>query len=209
MKLISYKDSYGILSASHDKELMGQDVLNVRVLSATKLDVRIGDYIEYFGERFKLNELPIITKNANFELEYSFKFEGVLYDLLKVIFLDIDDTGFAFGTTFSLIGNVESFLKLIVRNLNRIFGDGTWQIGTFPSGTEMKALDFNNATCLAALQELCNIYEYEFYIQRIGGEKWQINISNDGTEMPITFKYGRGRGLFNIIRRNINNKSII
>lgn len=207
--LTAYNGVWGVVSGSHDKDLMGQDVVNIRLMSAKNLPFKIGDYIELFGEKFKLNALPMVKKVGLYQFDYNLQFEGVVYDLLKAAYLDMDDTGFAFGSAFSLMGDIKSFADLVINNMNRVTTPGTWTLGEYPTGTEHKSFEFQNATCLAALQEVCSVYEMEFYIRRTGAEHWVIDIMKNEKSLPFLFQYGRGKGLFSLERKPINNRSLI
>lgn len=209
LRLLSYKDSYGVTKAEQHIELMGQDVLSISFLSAVTVDFAIGDFIEAFGERYYLNALPQLTKHDDRNFEYELTFEGIQYQLIKAQFLDVDATGYSTGSNFSLMGNLEDFARLIITNLKRLYGASAWELGDITSGTDSRLLTFQSVTCLAALQSLCQEYEQEFYIERTDTNKYKLHIIVSDTVMNPVFRYGRSRGLYQLERQNIDNKNII
>jgi len=79
------------------------------------------------------------------------------YELLKTQFLDLDG-----NSDFSLVGNLETFIDLIITNMNREHPG--WAKGTCDqTNTNYKLLNFSKANCMQVLQSLCDEFEGEFY----------------------------------------------
>ena len=195
-------------SAEQVKEFLGQDVVNISLRSPVPIKFDVGDWLEVFGERYTINLLPQERKNNDRLFEYTLRFEGIQYDLIKVQVLDIDDSGFATGANFALMADLEDYVKLIVRNLNRVYGTGKWIVGDVQQNTEHKLQDFTNSNCLEALQRLCDEYETHFAIEMIGG-LFKLNVKTIDTLLPDTFRYGRLKGLYNLERTNVSDKNIV
>jgi len=195
-------------SAEQVKNFLGQDQVNIAVRSPEPLRFDIGDRITVFGEHYTINLLPKERKNNDREFEYNVTFEGVQYDLIKVQMLDIDDSGFSTGANFSLMADIEDYVKLVVRNLNRVYGAGKWLIGDVKQNTEHLLIDFTNNNCLEALQNLCDQYSTHFQIEVVGNS-YRLNVKNIDTVLPDTFEYGRHRGLYNLGRTNVSAKNIV
>jgi len=89
--------------------------------------------------------------------DYDITFESEYYELLKTQFLDLDG-----NSDFSLVGNLETFIDLIITNMNRI--SSGWTKGICDqTNTDYKLLTFSKANCMQVLQKLCDEFEGEFY----------------------------------------------
>lgn len=200
-----------VTQAIQSVSLLGEDVINITVVSATKLDFRVNDTITVYGREYFLTDLPNAKKNGERNFEYTLQFKGMQYRMMKTQLRDYDSTGVSVqGGSFSLMADLRMFVDLIVRNLCRMYGVGTWVVGECPDGTEYKNLTFDNENCLQALQNLCSAdnYDTEFDIQKTGNV-FTLNIKKIGTLLPYSFQYGRGRGLYDITRQSVDNKQII
>jgi hypothetical protein len=184
--------------AKYTHVLMDREVVIFSVQSATVIPVLIGDTVTVFAQTFYMNTLPRVTKKATNLYEYEFVFEALRYNLGKVAY---QLTGLS---EFYLMGNASSFIDLIVTNMNRVYGAGSYTKGSVPS-TEYRNLSFNNENCLAVLQTICSEYELEFYFSGT-----QINLSAKiGVATGLTFKYGMGKGLYEISRINVDSSNVI
>lgn len=140
-------------------QLLGQDIIKSSFNSHIFLDINIGDYIVYDGVIYYINSLPNIKKNSVNSYDYNITFESESYELLKTQFLDSDG-----NSDFYLVGNLETFLDLIVTNMNREHTG--WVKGTCDqTNTEYKLLSFSKNNCMQVLQKLCDEFEGEFYFE--------------------------------------------
>ncbi len=140
-------------------QLLGEDIIKSSFNSHIFLDINIGDYIVYGGLIYHINSLPNIKKNSSNSFDYEITFESESYELLKTQFLDIDG-----NSDFYLVGNLETFIDLIVTNMNREHTD--WVKGTCDqTNADYKLLNFSKANCMQALQKLCGEFEGEFYFE--------------------------------------------
>ncbi|WP_337043869.1 hypothetical protein [Emticicia sp. 17c] len=198
-----------ITSIEHKKVLLGEDVINMTVESATVRNFAIGNYIQLPGlSRYRLNQLPKVSRLGERKYQYELVFEGLQYDLLRVAYRNTDPSTFNTSADFTLTGNLEMFLNVLINNLNRIFGEDTWALGDFPTGTATKNLVFNNENCLAVLQRLCEEYQYQFVFQE-GAPQNKLHIRNVGVPHDFTFRYGQGKGLYQLARENVDSQNII
>lgn len=198
-----------ITQAEHKKVMLGEDVINMTVESATVRNFGIGDYIKVFGlPKYKINQLPKVTKISERKYQYELLFEGLQYDLLRVSFRNTDISSFNNSSDFSLIGDLEMFLNVLINNLNRVFGTDKWALGDFPADTQTKNLLFNSENCLAVLQRLCEEYKYQFVITE-SDTQCILNVREVGTALDYNFKYGQGKGLYQLVRENVDSKNIV
>jgi len=150
-------------------QILGADIIKSFFNSHIFLDIKIGDFIVYDGVIYYINSLPNIKKNSINSYDYDITFESESYELLKTQFLDSDG-----NSDFYLVGNLETFIDLIVTNMNREHTDwvkGTWDKTSegeeWVSAKECKLLKFKENNCLQVLQELCKEknFEGEFYLE--------------------------------------------
>lgn len=192
----------GITKAEQKVNLLGDDLTEITVESATPLDFALGDTIEVFGKTYTLNLLPTIKKTGKRKFSYELTFEGVQYELLDVQYLLPDNT-----TGDSYTGNLQQFLSVLIQNVIRVF-PGKWIIGDFPTNTEVKTLSYSGQNCLSVLQQLCQEYKQEFEIEQKNGVRI-LHIRKAGVNFPYTFHYGKTGGLYELTRKNINSKNVV
>lgn len=192
----------GITKAEQKVTLLGDDLTEITVESATPLDFTLGDTIDVFGKTYTLNLLPTIKKTGKRKFSYELTFEGVQYELLDAQFLLPEST-----TGDSYTGNLQEFLVVIIQNVVRVF-PGKWIIGDCPTDTEYKTLSYSGQNCLSVLQQLCQEYKQEFEIEQKNGVNI-LNIRKAGVNFPYTFRYGRTGGLYELTRKNINSKNVV
>lgn len=208
VRLNGMKDARGIESAEQIREKMGQDVVKIDYVSSKSIKFKIGDYIEVFGERYALLEPPIkYEKQSEKAFSYDLEFKGKIYQLGNTAVLNFDSLAFSTGGTFSLMGNLNDFAELIIRNLNRV-EPGVWELGEVETDiVEHQLLGFTDNNCLQILQDICNKYNTEFYIVRTGPATYRLDIKPKSNILPNIFKYGRARGLYNLTREFVSNKA--
>lgn len=204
-----FRDTTSILNirpTSSDKltkKLMGENTLFITITRATPFEFKVGDYLYFAAEKYTLNVLPKVKKDSSNRFVYDLLFEGIEYELRKVHLLFYTESmGFGGGADFSLMGNAETFVRVIVENLNRV--QSGWTIGSvIESG--FKNLTFSGNSCLEAISKLATEFETEYWI---GNDK-TVNLGKRGSIIPITFEYGKGKGLYSIERENVSSKDIV
>lgn len=208
--LASKKTATSIKSATQNVALLGDDTLNIVVVSPFKLDFLIGDTTFVYGNIYKLNRLPKVKKNGMYEFEYELEFEGAQYDMMRVTYdLTIDTTSnqLADVSGDSLTGNLRRFATVMVSNLNRVFKN-MWELGECPDTTEDKTLTFSESeNCLSVIQNLCKKFNTEFEVLYSG--KYTINFKKIGKSFPYKFEFGKNNGLYQLTRENVSTSNIV
>lgn len=208
--LASKKTATSIKSATQNVALLGDDTLNIIVVSPFKLDFFIGDTTFVYGNIYKLNRLPKVKKNGMYEFEYELEFEGAQYDMMRVTYdLTIDTTSnqLADVSGDSLTGNLRRFATVMVSNLNRVFKN-MWTLGECPDTTEDKTLTFSESeNCLSVIQNLCKEFNTEFEVLYSG--KYTINFKKIGKTFPYKFEFGKNNGLYQLTRENVSTSNIV
>lgn len=202
-----------IQSGQQKKKLLGENIVEMTIRSATPIEFIIGDKITVFGEDYTLNLLPEAKKVSERQYEYSVTFESAQYDLAKVVFLDEDKSGLSTSTNFTLRANLEEIAGIIINNLARVYGEGKWELAKTPDQTtDVRDFSFAEDNCLAVLQKTCQDYDMEFKIEQEGtGDNavYKLSITKIGNVIPYTLKYGHNRGLYSIKRKTIDSSNIV
>ncbi len=193
--------------AEQVQDLLGQDVVNMTVLTAEPLELLIGQRIAVFGKTYHLNQMPTAKKLSERKFEYDLTFEGPQYLLRRAVFFNTDGSGFNTTSDFPLTGNAEFFLDVLINNLVRVFGAGKWVKGEFPT-TPVKTISFQEMSCRDAIQTICKEFETEFDIVQ-GSGFHTLHIRKAGQILGHTYQYGRGLGLYNLKRQTVNPEDIV
>ena len=205
LHLFSKQRPSAISKATQKVALLSDDLVNLTVVSAEPLNFDFGDVITIFGKPYRLNQLPEPTKEGERKYTYEVTLEGTQYDLIDVIYKLPEG---CYGE--QLYGDLEAHLNALIWNLNRIY-PGKWILGTFPADTPYKNLNATGKNCLQVLQEYCEQYGVEFgiVINTAAAGTYTLNIVEKvGVTQPFTLQYGRGKGLYKLQRKNINNAGI-
>jgi len=196
-----------VKKAEQVQDLLGQDAVNITVESVEPLELVIGQRVTVFGKTYYLNQMPTAKIIGERRFEYDLTFEGPQYTLRRAAFFNEDISGFNTTTDFSITGNAELFLDVIINNLNRVFGSGNWIKGEFPT-TPAKTISFNEMNCLAAVQTICKDFETEFDIVQAGSTH-TLHIRKAGQILGFTYQYGRVGGLYELTRRTVTDQDVV
>lgn len=202
--LFSRKSVSGISKATQKTALLSDDAVTITVSSAVPLPVGIGDRIEVYGRQYKANQLPEPTKNGLRRFEYDITFEGLQYDLIDAQYKLPPE---AYGDTY--YSDLYGHLRVLIWNANRV-QPNKWRLGSCPAEgtTAYKNITTSSRNCLQVLQDICSEWGVEFEITPGDGFN-TVNIKEKaGTTHPFTLRYGRGKGLYQLKRTNVNNAGI-
>lgn len=180
-------------SSGEVAEIMGQDVFQLGITVPAPLAFEYGDYVNVNGRKFRLNTPPNPeTKNADRQYEYALTFESDLQQIGKVAFLFLDSLNRFTESEFPLTGTAETFIKLIVANLNRIYPAVNYVVGSVID-SETKTVAFSADNCLEALNTIAETFETEFHVigNKISLYKREINTG-------FVLKHGEGEALYQI-----------
>lgn len=195
-----------INDATLTRTMLSDDTVDLKVSSNSVLDIRVNDYFSLFGENYRINQVPEVDKINDSNYNYIIKAQGLMYDLLRCKFFNADGSGFKTTLDFPLIGTLELFLTVIKNNMSR-FSD-KWDFAPLAEAGETKTLTFGSDTCLSALQKICQEFKTDFWVKSEGG-KFVIHTGAFGSTVPVTFEYGKGKGLYGLSRKNVNEEGVI
>ncbi|TXK52395.1 hypothetical protein FVR03_01375 [Pontibacter qinzhouensis] len=173
--------------------LMGEHKITCNDVEVTDvLDIQLGDYISYEGNRFYINTVPAYTKYHAHKHVYSITFESLAYRLYDKKLMQNGE----FITDF--FGDARLYLQLIVNNINEI--DSGWEIGEVAETSE-KHIEFGDKpSCRGALTLVAEQFKLEYYLT---GKVIHM-VKSAGAVTSLVFSQGRGKGLytFNMTSRN-------
>jgi len=178
--------------------VMGEHIVSSRFISDGPLDIDEGDYVIFGGERFSINKtLPPVTKSAINELSYNLQFQGYIYDLHYCAYRHLG------SSEFELFATADVFIGIMVGCLNNIYTG--WSVGQIDV-TEPKLIQFfengKGFSCKGAIIKIAEAFGLEFWLT---GKTLNLT-AQAGVDTNITFEYGRGRGLYEIVRGEIDNE---
>jgi prepilin-type processing-associated H-X9-DG protein len=192
------------------RSLMSEDIVEMSVESAIPLSFAIGDAITVHSRTYTLNALPRARKGGMRQFGYDLTWEGRQYDLLRAAFLDTAADGVSLYADFSITGDLESLMNILINNLDRVYGSGKWILGICPE-TDTLTLTFANDNCLAVMQSLCteDNFNVEFEITEAAGVcTIDLRVAVGVTHEEV-YEYGRGKGLYGLQRQTVSNKNIV
>lgn len=181
-------------------KLLGEDIVKVFFELKVSINFNIGDYITLWGKVYTLNTFPVVRKISSRLFDYEAVFESKLYELSKVVFLDLDASGVHMSHEFFVTGNVELFSSLIESNLQRVY-NLSWFVTLIGLDLEeVKTLSFSENNCHQALIQICQEFGCEYEIKVNAGRDELVLKEMAGGYAGYNFEYGKGNGLYEIKR---------
>ena len=173
------------------RTLMGENAITMTFQHWEHVDIPIGSYVDYQGERYTLNSPKNIIKNSSRSFEYTLILDAPKGALTKYRFKDTNTN----RVKFSLTAKPSEFLQAIVDNLNQ--RESGWIAGASIVGRE-KTLTFSHNSISEALQMTAEAFETEYEIigKTINLRKLEYN-----KEFPLPLSYGMGNGFLSGVRR--------
>lgn len=204
-----------VKSATQNSSLMGDDYIQLSVVSSYPIKFEKGDKIVVDGYEYSIRTTATAEIISDNYYTYEPIFYGVMYELMKTLYRNCDEDGKSDKSDFSLTYSIREFVKVIINNLNRDY-PGYWAFDeeNCPD-TEPITIQFTRQNCLQVLQTLCtdDNFKLEFLITQednvrtihIGKFGEKIN-SPGGAEY---FEWGKGKGLYKLKEEKIDDKAII
>lgn len=210
-KLNNYTQLCTVKSAEQKCVLLGEDTVTLKLTSAEPLQFVVGDYMEIFGSVYTLNKFDEPTKTGEREFETQLEFEGLQYKLIAAQYRSADAEGLNPTAEFPLVADMRLAMGVLINNINRVAAPNNevWTLGECPD-TEFKEYSFSRENCLEVLQRLCQDNSCEFLIVPLGNKHYRLDIKQKiGSLFPAKFTFGRGGGIYQLKRKNINNDDVI
>ena len=204
-----------VKSATQNISLMGDDNIQMSIISTELLDFEKGDKIIVCGEEYTIRTRATREMKTDRYYQYDAVFYGVMYELMKTQYRNTEESGKSTSMTFDLTYSIRDFVKVIIYNMNRDY-PGLWAFdeANCPD-TEPRTISFSKQNCLQVLQSLCsdNNFKLEFRITQNNGVR-TIHIGKFGTKVVPPngsdyFEWGKGGGLFTLKDQKVDDKAII
>ena len=218
---------------------MGECFLTINFKHEVPINFQIGDYIVYRGERFELNYEPGKDKQARPDtygegfVYDSVKFNALQDELARAEFLDVvlndNELHYTSLPKFPFfVQTLDDLLDRIQANLDEQIGKGLWKIysrnmersvqrgalksewltvygeKTDDNVIESMSITIDSQTCWQALALVNEKWDVNFIVR---GRN--IYVGTTGIEANHIFKYGLGKGLYEIVQNADSDQSVI
>ena len=204
-----------VKSAVQNSSLMGDDNVQLSIISTDILSFSKGDKIVVDGEEYTIRTKVNREVLSDDHFVHDATFYGVMYELMKSLYRNTDADGKSTSHTFDLTYSIRDFVKVLIYNVNRDY-PGLWQFDeeSCPD-TEPRTITFSKNNCLQVLQKLCSDSEFklEFLITQSEGVR-TIHIGKFGSKVVPPggnefFEWGKGNGLYKLKEQKVDDKAII
>lgn len=217
-----------VKSLEYNGSWMGECFVTVSFKSPAPISFKIGDYLTYRGEVFEINYDPgKIKQSRRNEYGEAFIYENVKFnakqdELARTEFLDIvlhdNQIHYTSLTKFSFyVSSLDDLLDRIQANLNEQWGSGAWKLYSrnrlrsgqrgcdlsvwdkvYGSGIADNVIDSTSITadglnCWSALALINSQFDINFITR---GRN--VFVGTAGLPTSHIFKYGKGKGLYQI-----------
>ncbi len=183
-------------AATFSNKVMAEHGLSFSLGDVSTLGLRVGDTLMYKGEEYTLNQVEDFKKMSRFVSSFDFVFEGPRHTLG---YLFIDHLG---ARKFSFSGTAEEWLHLFVDCANS--KSSGWSLGQFEDLGRV-TVEFDSTYILDALTMVAQAMKAEWDIK---GKVISLK-KTVGTPRALTFEYGKGKGLYSLTRKSLQDKKIV
>lgn len=218
---------------------MGECFLTIDFKHEVPINFQIGDYIVYRGERFELNYEPGKDKQARPDtygegfVYDSVKFNALQDELARAEFLDVvlndNELHYTALPKFPFyVQTLDDLLDRIQANLDEQIGKGLWKIYSRNKERSVQrgALEsewltvYGEKTDDNVIESMSITVDSQKCWQALAlvNEKWDVNfivrgrniyVGTAGIEANHIFKYGLGKGLYEIVQNADSDQSVI
>lgn len=184
------------------EKLFGEETLTMNFTLTKFVEFKIGDSVQVYGKTYYIATEPNVEKISTREYRYNLTFNGIKYRLAEVQYFFYDEKNQLTMPEFSIMGNAQKMVELLVANANRV--QSGWSVGKVED-TEHKLVDFSNYNCLGALTRISDEFGLEFWVD---ADK-SIHLTERKRASGYTFAYGQSKGLKSISRTPYTEASLI
>lgn len=174
------------------REIMGDNSLTLYFSLAEHLEIPLGAYVEFEGERYSLNRPEALKMQHSRFFEYTVTLEsGQARAKIWKFRNPVDGR-----LKFSLTAKPHEHLQMFVDNMN--IRDKGWAVGKYIDCAE-KCINYDHAYCWDALGQMAQAFDTEFEIvgKTVSLCKVEYNKTN-----PLPLSYGKGNGFVSGIGRS-------
>lgn len=166
--------------------LMQRPQLVLKFSLASYVEIPVGAWCNYQGQRFVLTSAQNIKKQGTREIEYTLTM-GTYQDNLTIYKMrnTVDER-----LKYSLCSTPTEFITEIVANLNARDGANVWKVGDCIDTTP-KTIEFNHTYIDAALAQVAEAFETEWEIENYYIHLHPVKYNENA---PLALSYGKGNG---------------
>lgn len=168
------------------RSLMAKPQLVLKFSLPRYIEIPVGTYCDYMGERYFLNAPQNIKKQGTRHIEYTLNM-GTRQDNMALYKMrnSVDKR-----LKYSMCAKPHEFIAEIVANLNERDGAGVWSIGMCIDANE-KTIEFNHTNIDSALSQVAETFETEW---EIVGTTIHLHKVEYYKSDPLPLSYGKGNG---------------
>jgi hypothetical protein len=197
------------------KEIMGENNLTLKFSLDEFIEVPLGSYADFKGERYSLYTPENFVKNHTEHFDYMLTLEAyqALMKFVKFKFITVERnpgqpdmiTGAA-KLKFSLTATPEDFARLLVDCMNFSGDGGGWTVGECLVSDPV-TVDFNHDYCNAALQKIADAFKTEWEVENKTVHIRKVEKMKDSA---IRLSYGYQNGILGgITRKQFDDSKVI
>lgn len=202
MKIEIFRDNLSNITLSltqqvmFNNEVMGDKSITFEIDLPKVVNAQIGDYLIFEGERYTLNYVPRYEKLNNHLHKWRLKFEDVIFNLYRKLFL------FEGEPSFPFFGTAREHLQLLIDLMNEV--DPGWSIGEVEE-TEPQHTNWDGTSCRVALTTFAETFGLEW---KNRGKEISM-VKQVGQQTTLQLSYGKGNGLYNITRESVDSSALV
>ncbi|MFC2487882.1 MAG: carbohydrate binding domain-containing protein [Alloprevotella sp.] len=192
------KDDKKILSLSvgdnsyRHRELMGENTLTLYFELSKHVEIPIGAYVDFGGERYTLMRPEALKMHHTRHFEYTLTLDSAQGKMKLWKMRNLVDGRLKFTLTAKPIEH----LRLLVDNLNR--REMGWSVGTCTDDVE-HLVSYDHASCWEALGRIAEEFKTEF---EIVGRTINLGKVEHERSNPLSLAYGKGKGFISGVGRS-------
>jgi len=187
---IHYNDTFLEVQESDSsyryRSLMRKTQLVLKYSLPEYIEIPVGAWCEFQGQKFFLMSSQDFTKNGTRDIEYTL----TMYDDEARLGLYKLRNPIDRRLKFSMCAKPHEFLEVIVAYMNERDSSGVWKVGTCIDAPE-KTIEFNHTYCDEALQSVADAFETEY---ENNNHTISLRKVEYFKEDPLPLAYGRGNG---------------
>ena len=226
-------------SIEYNGTWMGECFVAVTLENEAHIEFSIGDYVEYRNERFEINYDPGKIKCASKDsYGGAFKYDSVKFnalsdelarcDMLDLVLYDNKLHYTALPQFSFYIESLDDLLDRIQANLDELYGTASWKIysrnrkrslqrgclgsewdsvygeGTSDNTIDSTSISISDQTCWDALSLVNSQFDVNFIVRNRN-----VYVGTAGVPTTNVFKYGKGKGLYEIEQNSESDQMIV
>ena len=226
-------------SIEYNGTWMGECFVAVTLENEAPIEFSIGDYVEYRNERFEINYDPGKIKCASKDsYGGAFKYDSVKFnalsdelarcDMLDLVLYDNKLHYTALPQFSFYVESLDDLLDRIQANLDELYGTASWKIysrnrerslqrgclgsewdsvygeGTSDNTIDSTSISISDQTCWDALSLVNSQFDVNFIVRNRN-----VYVGTAGVPTTNVFKYGKGKGLYEIEQNSESDQMIV